>query len=123
LQYFAYVDVVNLVARKSRKLEEPFQLLQKASEKAGFKINKIKTKYMINTRNKGRYKGTDTDTENQKIDNYTFQRVNVLVLIAENSEIKSEIKTRITAGNRCYHELIKLSTAVTQKTNQLYVGQ
>ena len=40
------------------------------------------------------------------------------VLVTENSGIKSETKTRITAGNWCHRALIKvlISTAVSRKT-------
>ena len=74
-------------------------------------------KYMISTRNKVRCR----DIKNLKTDNHTFQRVNEFkylgVLFTESSEIKSEIKTRTKAGNRCYYAFIKLlkSTAVPRK--------
>ena len=70
-----------------------------ASKKVGLKINEVKTKYMIDTR----YKVRNRDTENLKIDNPTFQRINDLKylrnFVTENSEIRSETKTRIIAGN------------------------
>jgi hypothetical protein len=55
MQYFAYAHDVKLVARNSQNLEEAFQQLYKASEKAGLKVNEIKTKDMIKTRNKVRF--------------------------------------------------------------------
>jgi hypothetical protein len=118
LQYFAHADDVKLVTRHSKKLEDAFQQLEKASEKATLKINGTITKYMINARNKVRL----LNTENLKIGNYTAQRVNEFkylgVLVTENSKIKSEIKTRNTAENRCYHAFIKLlkSTVISRKT-------
>jgi hypothetical protein len=51
-----------------------------------------------------------------------FQRVNefkyIGVLVTENSEIKSEIKIRIAAGNRCCHVFIRSlkCTVVSSKT-------
>jgi hypothetical protein len=105
---------VNLVARSSRKLEA-FQQLEKASEKAGLKVNEIKMNYMLNTRNKIRCQ----DTENLKINNYTFQRVNEFksawVLVTENKEIKSAINS---VGNRRYHAFVQFltSTTLSQKT-------
>ena len=48
-----------------------------------------------------------------KIDNCAFQRSNeykyLEVLLTESSEI-FEIQTRITAGIRCYHTFIELTT-------------
>lgn len=55
MQYFAYAHDVKLVARNSQNLEEAFQQLYKASEKAGLKVNEIKTKDIIKTRNKVRF--------------------------------------------------------------------
>lgn len=50
-----------------------------------------------------RYKVRNRDTENLKIDNTTFERVNDLKylrnFVTENGEIMSETKTWITAGN------------------------
>ena len=70
-----------------------------ASKKVELKINEVKTKYMIDTR----YKVRNRDTENLKIDNPTFQRINDLKylrnFVTENSEIRSETKTGIIAGN------------------------
>jgi hypothetical protein len=60
LQCFAYADDVSLVATNSHKLEA-FQEPKKASEKDELKINKIKTRSMVNTRNKIRFQ----DTENR----------------------------------------------------------
>ena len=63
-----------------------------ATKKVGLKINEVKTRCMIDTR----YKVRNRDTENMKIDNPTFQRVNDLKylrnFVIENSEISSETK-------------------------------
>lgn len=78
----------------------------------------------IEERNKVRYR----NTENLKIDDYTFQRENkskyLAVVVTENSEIKCKIKIRIIAGNGSYRMFIKLlkSTAVSRKT-KLSIGQ
>ena len=52
----------------------------------------------MNTKHKARFR----DTKHVQINNYTFQSVNKFkylgVLVSENSEIKSEIKTIITAA-------------------------
>lgn len=78
----------------------------------------------IEERNKVRYR----NTENLKIDNYTFQRGNkskyLAVVVTENSEIKYKIKIRITAGNGRYLMFMKLlkSAAVSRKT-KLSIGQ
>jgi hypothetical protein len=56
----------------------------------GLKINEIKTKYVINTRNKVRFRNVG----NLKFVNYTFQSVRefkcLVVLATKNSEVKSE---------------------------------
>jgi hypothetical protein len=47
-----YAEDMDLVARNSRKLQETFQQLEKASEKVGLNLSEIKTKCMINTSKK-----------------------------------------------------------------------
>jgi hypothetical protein len=76
------------------------------------------------TKHKERFR----DTEHVQINNYTFQSVNKFkylgVLVSENSKIKSEIKTRMTAGNRCYHAFITLSkSAVVSRKTKLIIYQ
>jgi hypothetical protein len=70
-----------------------------ASKKGELKMNSVKAKYMIETR----YKVQNRGTENLKIGNPTFQRVNdskyLRNFVTGNSEVRSETKTRITAEN------------------------
>lgn len=97
--------------------------MEKASENDGLEINETKTKYMINTRNKVRFRGT----ENLKTDNYEFLRVNLFsylgVLVTEIREMKSEMKIRITVQNRCFRvfiELLKPIVVSRKKQQSIY---
>jgi hypothetical protein len=118
LQYLAYVDDVNLVSRSALALSEVFKRLEAESKNAGLTINESKTKYMINSRNKVRFR----NVRSLNVGSHKFERVDKYKylgsLVTESSENSTEIKIRIAAGNRCYFSLIKLlkSRAVARNT-------
>jgi hypothetical protein len=60
LQYLAYADNVNLISRNTRELSKAFIAMEAESKKAGLIINESKTKYMINTRNKVRFRDSNS---------------------------------------------------------------
>jgi hypothetical protein len=99
-------------------LSEAFKQLEAESKNAGLTINESKTKYMINSRNKVRFR----NVRSLNVGSRKFERVDKFKylgsLATENSENSTEIKIRIAAGNRCYFSLIKLlkSRAVTRNT-------
>jgi len=84
----------------------------------GLRINEEKTKYMMNTRNKVRFRSE----KHLQIYNYEFERVGEFKylgsLITENSDNNTDIKARIMAGNRSYYSVLSLlrSKAVSKTT-------
>jgi hypothetical protein len=118
LQYLAYADDVNLVSKSALMLSEAFKQLEAESKNVSLTINESKTKYMINSRNKVRFR----NVRSLNVGSHNFERVDKFQylgsLVTENSENSTEIKTRIAAGNRCYFPLIKLlkSRAVARNT-------
>jgi len=84
----------------------------------GLRINEEKTKYMINTRNKVRFR----NEKHLHIYNYEFERVGEFKylgsMITENIDNNTEIKARIMAGNRSYYSVLPLlkSKAVSRTT-------
>jgi hypothetical protein len=56
MQYVAYADDVNLVSRSVLMLSEAFKQLEAESKNAGLTINESKTKYLINSKNKVRFR-------------------------------------------------------------------
>jgi len=74
----------------------------------GLRINEEKTKYMINTRNKVRFR----NEKHLQVCNYELERVGEFKylgsLITENSDNNTDIKARIMAGNRSYYSVLPL---------------
>ena len=105
LQYLAYADDIALLGRNRNDIVKAFKELENASAEAGLVINEPKTKYMIMSRN------THAD-DNITINKHTFERVAAFkylgATINEHNEIISEVKERLTAGNRSYFSLQKL---------------
>jgi hypothetical protein len=108
LQYLAYADYVNLVSRSALLLNENFKQLEAESKNASLTINESKTKYMINSRNKVRFR----NVRSSNVGNHKFERVDKYKylgsFVTENSENSTETKIRIAAGNSCYFSLFKL---------------
>jgi hypothetical protein len=69
----------------------------------GLTINTTKTKYMINRKDNGN-KRKEIGISGQK-----YQKVEMFKylgsLVINLNDIETEIKTRLTAGNKCYHAL------------------
>jgi hypothetical protein len=60
LQYLAYAENVNLISQNTRELSKAFIAMEEELKKAGLIINESKTKYMINTRNKVRFRDSNS---------------------------------------------------------------
>jgi len=86
----------------------------------GLRINEEKTKYMINTKNKVRFR----NEKHLQIYNYEFQRAGEFKylgsMITENRDNNTEIKARIMARNRSYYSVLHLlrSKAVSRTTKK-----
>jgi hypothetical protein len=69
----------------------------------GLAINTTKTKYMINRKDNGNEK-KEIEISGQK-----YEKVEMFMylgsLVNNLNDIETEIKTRLTAGNKCYHAL------------------
>jgi hypothetical protein len=83
-----------------------FKQLKAESKNASLTINESKTKYMINSRNKVRFRSV----RSLNVGSYTLERVDKFKylgsLVTESSENSTELKIRIAAGNRCYFPLL-----------------
>ena len=86
LQILAYADDVNLTGRSTGQLNDAVVQMEEGANKAGLRINEEKTKYMIKTRNKVRFR----NEKHLHVYNYEFERVGELKylgsLITENSD-------------------------------------
>jgi hypothetical protein len=59
LQYTAFADDVVLLGRNTGTLLEALQHMSEGLGHLGLRINMDKTKYMVNTREKGRFQGME----------------------------------------------------------------
>ena len=107
-----FADDVILLGRNPGAVTETLQQMREDSRHLGLQINNEKTKYMISTREKGRFHGVrDLEWEEGK-----YQRVGEFkylgALMTEGNEVIMEIQARIAAGNRCfctYNKLLRSS--------------
>jgi len=106
-QLLAYADDVNILARSIHTVKENVEALVAATREIGLELSADKTKYMVMIRdqNAGRIK-------NVRIDNNTFERVEVFKYLGTNLTfqncIRKEIKSRQRSGNACYLSLQNL---------------
>jgi len=68
LQILAYADDVNLIGRSTGLLNDAVVQMEAGANEVGVKINEEKTKYMINTRNKVRFR----NQKHLQVYNYEF---------------------------------------------------
>jgi len=82
----AYVDDVNLIGTSTGRLNDGVVQMEEGANKVGLIINEEKTKCMINTRNKVRFR----NEKHLQVHNYEFERVGEFKylgsMITENSD-------------------------------------
>jgi len=114
----AYADDVNLIGRSTGWLNDAVVQKVEGANEVGLRINEEKTKYMINTRNKVRFR----NEKHLQICIYEFERVGEFKylgsIITENSDNNTEIKARIIARNRSHYSVLPplRSKAVSRTT-------
>jgi hypothetical protein len=102
-QCLAYADNVVILGRAVRYVTETVGDVTTVATHLGLTINTTKTKYMINR------KDNDNEPREIEISGQKYQKVETFKylgsLVTNLNDIKTEIKTRLTAGNKCYHAL------------------
>ena len=71
MQILAYADDVNLIGRSTGWLNDAVVQMEEGANEVGLRINEEKTKYMINRRNKVRFR----NEKHLQIYSYEFERV------------------------------------------------
>lgn len=99
-QHLAYADDVDIMARTIPALSGAVEEFERAANQRGLKINEKKTMYMKTSR-----KPPLTQTTS-RIGNQDFPVCHEFkylgAMITEDNDVTTEIKARITAGNRCF---------------------
>ena len=95
----AFADAICLLAISTKYLNENLKVLEEEAARLGLTINKEKTKYMVNTRNKARWRNFTHFEEYKSVGQFKY----LGGIIMENNDVKEEIKARLAAGNKCYY--------------------
>ena len=107
-QILAYADYIIIISRSVPELQASFSQLEYEGTKVGLKVNTMKTKYMIASRDEHRW----INITNITIQNEKFERVRSFKylgsVITDNNLMAEEIKERLQIGNRCYWALTPL---------------
>ena len=113
-----YADDVDIIARSQSALKETFTRLEESARKMNLRINEVKNKYMLLTKD-NRYTATFIE-----IGTYKFQTVNNFIYLGSevnsSNDIKNEIQKRILSANRCFYGLrtyLKSYLNYTEKQN------
>lgn len=108
VQCLAYADDIVLIGRSIKDLLQRFEELEEGAKQRGLQINKTKTKYMICTRNKARWK----EVKHLGIGDYQIERVHAFeylgTLLTELNEVSMEITARIAKGDKCYYSVLPI---------------
>jgi hypothetical protein len=106
-QLLVYADVVNILGGSIHTIRKNREALLIAGKEIGLEVNAEKTKYMVMSRdqNAGR-------NGNIQIGNKLFETVEQFkylgTTVTNQISIREEIKSRLTAGNACYHSVQNL---------------
>jgi len=109
-QLLAYADDVNILVGSIHTLKENAGTLVAATTEIGLEVSADKTKYMVMSRDQNAGQNNRV-----RIDNNTFERVEVFKYLGTNftyqNSIREEIKCRLRSGNACYHCVQNLSSS------------
>jgi hypothetical protein len=102
-QCLAYADDVVILGRAVRYVTETVGHMTTVATQLGLTINTTETKYVINRKDNG------NEPKEIEISGQKYEKVEIfkyLGSLATNlNDIETEIKTRLTAGNKFYHAL------------------
>ena len=114
VQYMAYADDVALIGKTAKSVTRCYEQLEKAALPAGLKVNVGKTKYMV-------LAPTPQNTNNLIVHGNDFERVKSFKYLGsrltEENDTLSEIRERISHGNRCLYSLMKTIRSRTLSRN------
>jgi len=105
----AYADDIVLLGNTREEVTRSVSKLIEASQNMGLCIKEKKTKLMILSRR-------NVDQSNLKVGNMNFEKVDNFkylgVIVNSSNDMHSEIKERISNGNRCYFSINKLLRSI-----------
>ena len=105
LQFFGFVDDIDIIGRTTAKVCEAYTRLKREAASIGLRINATKTKYLL---------AGDSDHLGSSVlvDNDSLEVVEEFcylgTVVTSDNDISSEIRRRILQGNRAYHGLHRL---------------
>jgi hypothetical protein len=106
-QCIVYAD--GILGRGVNCLNEVFEEMKQRMRKVGLEINQGKTKYMIITWNKYKLQGVHEfrsgDISYERVETFKY----LGTVLNEGNDIGVEIRSRVSAGNKCYYALCSVT--------------
>ena len=112
-QNLAFADDIAMLGTNVKYLKENFHLLEENAGNMGLRVSREKTKYMIGTRNKIRWRNLQDFEGFERVKSFKY----LGGIITENNDVTTEIKARLAAGNRSYYKFISFlkSSLISRK--------
>ena len=102
-----YADDVNIFGGSVHTVKENADVLVVVSKESGLEVNADKTKYMVISRDQNA-----EQSHSMKMDNSSFEMVEKFKhlgrALTNQNFIQGEFKSRLKAGNACYHSVQNL---------------
>ena len=114
IQIVGYADDLNIMARTRNVIEDTYKELEQATAKMGLQVNREKTKYMVQKRDRNKNLVQGSRNAFEEVEKFKY----LGVMITRDNDETIEIQGRITAANKAYYALIGImkSNHVHQKT-------
>jgi hypothetical protein len=100
-QCLAYVDVM-ILGRSEGYIKKTLEEMATITHQIGLQMNDIKTKYMINRHDESNIKAIELmGKKYEKVESFKY----LGSVMTSLNDIETEIKSKITVGNKCYYAL------------------
>ena len=101
-QYLVYADDVVILGRSEEYIEKTLEEMAAITHQIGLQMNDTKTKYMINRQDEYKIKVIELmGKKYKKVESFKY----LGSVMTSLNDIKSEIKSKIAVGNKCYYAL------------------
>ena len=118
-QNLAFADDIAMLGTNVKYLKENFHLLEENAGNMELKISREKSKYMIGTRNKTRWRNLQDFEGFERVKSFKY----LGGIITENNDVTTEINARLSAGNRSNYKFtsfLKSSLISRKLKTQVY---
>jgi glyoxylate utilization-related uncharacterized protein len=101
-QYLAYAHDVVILGRSEGYIKETLEEMTAITQQIGLQMSDTKTNYMVNRDGKNEEKTIKLiGKKYEKVESFKY----LGSVMTNSSDINTEIKRKLTAGNKCYYAL------------------